>query len=486
MIGQLDQIAPIALDRTSREPLSEQLFAALAARIETGLFPAGSRLPTTRELAAALSISRGGVQAAYRRLADEGLATTRVGSGTVVREGSRRARAFDLSALVSRRASAIPAPAPPLFPSRLVADFSRLTPDERFFPLEKFTATLTEAWSRRPDLWQYAPPLGLEELRIEIARRLTESGVRRSPDEILVTSGAQQGLDLVFRTFTDAGDAVAMESPTYPGALALARFAGVDIVPMPMTPEGADPSLVRERRVKLVYVMPERQNPTGVTASDARRREVLDAAVDAGALVVEDGYEEPESGIAPLAARNPDRVVWLGTLSKDLVPGFRIGWLAAPRDVVERLALVKRTADFQTPLPLQAAIASFLRAGADREARRARAWEVEVRREAMAAALARDLPAVPWWGGESGSAIFWLHLPKGVSGRRVADAAAARGVAVAPGADFDVEGEDRGNLRLSVSRVDRDAIGEGIELLAEAVNEETRARAKATVSAPVV
>jgi DNA-binding transcriptional MocR family regulator len=111
---------------------------------------------------------------------------------------------------------------------------------------------------------------------------------------------------------------------------------------------------------------------------------------------------------------------------------------------------------------------------------------VEVRREAMAAALARDLPEVSWWGGEPGSAIFWLHLPRGVSGRGVAEAAAARGVAVAAGADFDVTGEDRGNLRLSVSRVDREAIGQGIELLAEAVHEEMRARAQSTVSAPVV
>jgi 2-aminoadipate transaminase len=242
---------------------------------------------------------------------------------------------------------------------------------------------------------------------------------------------------------------------------------------------------VRERRAKLVYVMPERQNPTGVTASEAKRREVLDAAADAGALIVEDGYEEPESGLTPLAARNPERVVWLGTLSKDLVPGFRIGWLAASRDAVERLALVKRTADFQTPLPLQAAIAAFLRAGADREARRARAWEVEVRREAMAATLARDLPDVSWWGGEPGSALFWLHLPKGVSGRRVAEAAAARGVAVAAGADFDPFGEDRENLRLSVSRVDREAIADGIAMLAEAVNE-TRARAGTSIAAPVV
>lgn len=482
---QLDHLLSIGLDRTSREPLSEQLFAALAARIETGLFPANARLPTTREVAAALAVNRGSVQSAYRRLREEGLATTRVGSGTVVRAMARLPRPFDATELVSRRASAIPAAAPPPVATPIVADFSRLTPDERFFPLELFTQTLTEAWSRRPELWQYAPPLGLEELRVEISRRLAESGVRRSPEEILVTSGAQQGLDLLFRTFTDAGDSIAMESPSYPGALALARFAGVDVVEMPMTPQGADPTALRGRRVKLVYVMPERQNPTGITTTEAKRREILDAAIEAGALVVEDGYEEPESGWTPLAALAPDRVVWLGTLSKDLVPGFRIGWLAAPRAVVERLALVKRTADFQTPLPLQAAIASFLRAGADRAARVARSREVEERREAMTAALRRNLPGISWWGGERGSAIFWLVLPRGVSGRRVAEAAAGKGVAVSAGADFDPRGEDRENLRISVSRVERGAIERGIALLGEAVRE-TRARSSAIDAAPVV
>jgi DNA-binding transcriptional MocR family regulator len=484
MSGQLDQYSSIPLERGSREPLSEQLFAALAARIETGLLPEGARLPTIRELAAAVGIHRGGVQAAYRRLQEEGLAATRVGSGTVVRAAARPERSFDLSRLFSRRASAIPNATPPPVASPLLADFSRLTPDERFFPLEKFTATLTDTWRRRTDLWQYAPPLGLEELRVEISARLAESGIRRSPDEILVTSGAQQGLDLLFRTFTDAGDAVAMESPTYPGAIALARFAGVDIAPMPMAPEGPEVAALAEVRPKLVYVMPERQNPTGVTSGAPNRSALLKAALDAGALVVEDGYEEPESGEVPLAARNPDRVVWLGTLSKDLVPGFRIGWIAASRGVVERLALVKRTADFQTPLPLQAAIASFLSAGADREARRSRAWEVEMRREAMAAALARELPEVTWWGGEPGSAIFWLRLPEGMSGRRVAEAAAARGVAVTAGADFDPRGEDLANLRLSVSRVDQESIPEGIAGLAEAVRE-VRARSRVQ-AAPVV
>jgi 2-aminoadipate transaminase len=215
--------------------------------------------------------------------------------------------------------------------------------------------------------------------------------------------------------------------------------------------------------------MPERQNPSGITTSEARREEVLEAAAAAGALVVEDGYEEPETGVAPLAARRPDRVVWLGTLSKDLVPGFRIGWLAGPAALIERVARVKRTSDFQTPLPLQAAVADFLRTGADRRARKKRALQVELRRVAAARALKTHLPGVTWWGGEVGNPLFWLHLARGVSGRRLAEAAAARGVGVAPGADFDPRGEDRGNLRLSVTRVDQRDVERGIAILGEAV-----------------
>jgi 2-aminoadipate transaminase len=229
------------------------------------------------------------------------------------------------------------------------------------------------------------------------------------------------------------------------------------------------------RKAKLAYVMPERQNPTGLTMPSAARDALLEAAGAAGALVVEDGYEEPDSGERPLggrplAARRPDRVVWLGTLSKDLVPGLRLGWIAGGAAVIDRLARVKKTADFQTPVPIQAAVADFLRAGSDRLARRRRRLEVETRRLACVRALERHLPAVSWWGGEVGSALFWLHLPAGVSGRAVAEAAAARGVGVAPGADFDPRGEARANVRLSVSRVDQRDIDKGIARLAEAVS----------------
>ena len=469
MAVQLDWSSVIALDRASEQPLSGQLAGALQRRIAAGVLPSGARLPATRDLAAALKINRGTVQAAYRILQEAGLTRGRVGSGTEVREAAGSPADFDPDDLLSSRVSGLSREDSPAAGVELVADFSRLTPDERFFPLEEFTRTLAEAWSRRTDLWQYAPPLGLEELRREISRRLAEHGLQRGPEEILVTSGAQQGLDLLFRTFTDPGDAVAMESPTYSGALALARFAGVRILEMPMGPEGADPAALYGSRPKLVYVMPERQNPTGVTAREQRREEILSSVVACGALLIEDGYEEPESNQVPLAARLPERTAWLGTLSKDLVPGFRIGWIAGPRPVVETLARVKKTADFQTPLPLQAAVAAFLRDGADRRARRARAFDVEAKRITAARLLKLLLPEVSWWGGEIGNPLFWLRLPGTVSGRRVAEAAAARGVGVSSGSDFDPRGEDRSNVRLSVSRVDKRDVERGIRLFAEAV-----------------
>ena len=484
MPGQLD-VGQFSLDRGSPEPLVDQISGAIERWIEGGALDENVRLPTTRELAAALGINRGTVQAAYRRLQERGLVSARVGSGSVVRGRTGRSREFRLEALLSRRAAELSEDV--LAPARngSLADFSRLAPDERFFPLEEFTRTLAYAWSRRRELWQYAPPLGLEELRVEISRRLSDSGIERSADEILVVSGAQQGLDLMFRTFTDPHDVVAVESPTYSGALALARLSEVSLLPLPMEETGPDARPLRSRAAKLVYAMPERQNPTGVTTSEERRRELLEAALAAGALVVEDGYEEPEPGRTALAARERERVVWLGTLSKDLVPGFRIGWIAAARPIVERLARTKKATDFQTPVPLQAAVAAFLRAGADRKARAARAEEVAHRSAAAAAALRTHLPETRWWGGEGSNPLFWLHLPEGVSGRAVAQAAAARGVAVSPGADFDPARHDLARVRLSVSRVERRDIEPGIAALADALRE-ARTGTDAALAAPVV
>src|SRR5215472_3781734 len=279
MSGQLDP-SRIAIERGSGLPLADQVYIAIERWIAAGALDENTRLPTTRELASVLGINRGSVQAAYRRLQQEGLVAGRVGSGTTVRSrpGRPGARTPRVEDLLSRRAADLADEVPLSSRAPWVADFSRLAPDERFFPLEEFTRTLAYSWSRRRDLWQYAPPLGLEELRSEISRRLSEIGITRTADEILVVSGAQQGLDLLFRTFADPDDVVAVESPTYSGALALARLSEVSLLPLPMEEDGPDARPLQVRAAKLVYVMPERQNPTGITTGEARRNALLEAA----------------------------------------------------------------------------------------------------------------------------------------------------------------------------------------------------------------
>jgi GntR family transcriptional regulator/MocR family aminotransferase len=333
---------------SDHRPLAEQVADHLRGLIERETLRGGDRLPPTRDLAARLGVNRGVVLKAIRILENEGTLRARVGSGVTVVARERAAGAHwepSFSAAISRVSeSELPAGREPV-----VADFSRLAPDDRFFPYERFAALLSETARTQRELWQYADPHGLPELRAEIARRLAATGASRDPDHVLVTSGAQQGLDLLFKTLVDPGDLVAVESPTYPGILPLLRFYGARVVEMPVRESRRDLSALDGRAIKLAYVMPERHNPTGVTMDEEERRRFLAVISPTGALIVEDGYETPTSGVPPLSALDPLRVATLGSFSKELVPGFRLGWIAANPRVVRALALAKQTTDLRTP-----------------------------------------------------------------------------------------------------------------------------------------
>ncbi len=470
--------------------LVDQVEERLRSLIDTGSLRDGERLPPTREIAASLGVNRGVLLKAVRRLEASGRLRTRVGSGITVvgsrpgegaqrEEGGAEVRFSSAICRLSPSESAL-AREEPVF-----ADLSRLAPDERFFPQEAFLAILSETWRRNRELWQYSSPHGFKELRVQIARRMAQSGAPWSAEEILVTSGAQQALDLLFKTFVDAGQAVAVEAPTYPGVLPLLKFYGARTVEIPVTREGRDLSGLRQGPVRIVYTMPERQNPTGDTLDEEGRRQLLAASLSAGAIVVEDGYETPVSGHPPLSALNRRRVVTLGSFSKDLVPGLRVGWIAADRSLLWAITLAKQTSDLQTPLPLQAAIAEFLRQNADEEVRRRRAQEVEKRSRTLREALERNLPELSCRGGEPGNPLLWLELPPGVTGREVARRALARGVRVAPGGDFDPGGRDLPALRLSVSHVDHTVVAEATARLAKAVRE-TGARSANSLAIPTI
>ena len=448
--------------------LSAQVADQVRALIDRGTLKDGDRLPATRELAERLGINRGVLLKAIRALQAEGVLRARVGSGITVVASERAGSGHwepPLSSAISRISDA---EAPP-WPEPIVADFSRLAPEDRYFPYDRFAELLAETGRRNRELWQYADPHGLPELRAEIARRLAETGAPWTEENVLVTSGAQQGLDLLFKALVDPGDLVAVESPTYPGIVPLLRFYGARVAEIPVDGDRRDLSALAGRSVKLVYVMPERHNPTGVTMDAAERRRFLDAARATGAVVVEDGYDAPTSGLEALSAAEPERVATLGSFSKELVPGFRLGWIAADRRIVRAVALAKQATDLQTPLPIQAAVRAFLAEGGDREVRARRTAETETRRRALAAALARVVPEIPYLGGTPGQALFWLRLPAGTSGREAARRARENGVAVSPGVDFDPLGRDIAALRLSVSRVPAEAVLEGVARLARAL-----------------
>ena len=414
------------------------------------------RLPTTRELAAALGINRGTVQAAYRRLQETGSSTGRVGSGTVVRARGRdvaaavpAARTCSRAARAGCREETPPLSAPPR--SRTSRAW-RPTSDS--FPLEEFTRTLSYAWSRRRDLWQYAPPLGLEELRGEISRRLAENGIARSPDEILVVSGAQQGLDLLFRTFTDPDDVVAVGvADLLRRAHARAAGRGRGARRCPWTPRARIRGRCSSRRAKLVYLMPERQNPTGVTTTEERRAAVLEAALSAGALVVEDGYEEPESGQPPLAAREPER----DGVARHALEGPRAGIpdrldrrgpadrrAAGARQEGDGLSDARAAAGGRRGVPA--------RRSGPQGAREPRRGGGAARGRGGAGAVASTCRRCPGGAARARTRSSGCTCREGVSGRRVAEAAAARGVGVAPGAGLRSEGRgpaERAPLRLA-------------------------------------
>ena len=304
-------------------------------------------------------MNRATVHQALQILKREGWIETNKGGGTrVVRRSSAApvlgpAPAWDriASSLLLRIVAEPPAAEPVSSPY----DLSRLAPDERDFPAAAFAALLAEV-ARDGALLAYGSPFGYRPLRETLAERLSRRGIAADPDALLIVNGAQQGLDLITRALVDPGDAVAVESPSYSGALSLLRAHRARLLGVPLDAEGMEPAAFERalaERPKFVYAIPDFQNPTGLLASAPRRAEIAGRAAAAGVLLVEDAFDADllvEGELPPpLAALAPEHVVHLGTISKALFPGVRVGWIAGPREFVHRLAALKRVGELTSP-----------------------------------------------------------------------------------------------------------------------------------------
>ena len=390
----------------STAPLHRQIYEDWREGILTGRYRSGERVPSTRELAVTMGVARSTVTAAYEQLISEGYLESTRGSGTFVcRElpeqlmharPARPAAHTPAKIRLSTFATELPAPQAcvPGKPDAGWLRFSRWRPDLNRFPFAIWHKLMNRHLRAIAEpCFDYADtPWGYEPLRREIAAYLGRSrAVRCTAEQVLIVNGSQQGLDLCARVLLDRGDEVALENPGYLGARRVFEAHGARLMATPLDHDGLIPSALSDK-ARLVYVTPSHQFPTGVSMSVARRLELLEWARRQGVAVIEDDYDsEYRYSGAPLPAMqglaNGAGVIYIGTFSKVMFPGLRLGYVVMPPELAGAFGSVKWLADLQSPVLEQAVLTDFLREGhLDRHIRRMRRLYGR-RREVMVAAL---------------------------------------------------------------------------------------------------
>jgi 2-aminoadipate transaminase len=353
-------------------------------------------------------------------------------------------------------------------------------PDPLTFPRERAATLLAEfAADGEASAFQYAPTRGLEGPLDALAGRLeTVQSRRPAEDELLITSGAIEGLELVVKSFLERGDLVVVEGPTYLGAIMAFRSFEAEVAAIPMDEHGLQVDEL-ERRLsegfspKLLYTIPDHQNPAGVSLSTERRALLVELARRHGFLIVEDvAYRElgfDGDALPSLWSLAPDVVVQLGTTSKTFFPGVRLGWAAGPADVCAQLVAAKQNTDQCAGALGQRLFEEYVRRGwIDEQLAKSRAL-YKRKCERTLAALEQFMPSGARWTHPRGGFFTWLTLPDGGDAAELAKRAVEAGVGIVPGSPFYPDGRGGDNVRLSFSLVDETLIDTGIERLASLV-----------------
>ena len=486
-------IGTLHIDPKSAEPVYRQIALEIRRSVLDGRFEAGSRLPATRDLARQLGVNRNTVVAAYDALASEGWVASHTGRGTFVidrsvievaepvdssHEETLRtgfSRAVECAAIGGLRSIYR------LAISDEGISFVGSYPAGDRMPVEQFGASLQAVLKKDgPAILGYGPTAGSFDLRETIAATMREAGSDVSPERTLVTSGAQQAIELVFRTFVERGDVVLIEEPTYTGALSVLNSLGARIVGIPVDDEGIRPEpldvALERHRPKLLYVQPTFHNPTAAEMGLARRREVVELCRRHRCLIVEDDWAgdlrldgERLPTLHAIAAGS--NVIYLSTFSKKLMPGLRVGWVVAPAAAFERLVELKRLQDCGTSPLIQAALDHFLRAGGLDEHLKKTLPVYRDRRDTMFDALSRHFPKEAVFKRPTGGLFIWVTLPTSFDGNTLFAAARRREVLYSRGDLFHGDGSGNNSLRLTYSAADPTEIENGVSVLGELVRE---------------
>ncbi|MGA1855407.1 PLP-dependent aminotransferase family protein [Azospirillum sp. 11R-A] len=489
--------------------IASRIVNAIRAQIADSVYPPGSRLPSSRALAADLGVSRTTVTAVYEQLAAEGYLEVRQGARPQVPEGLRLAglrpdglKRGDLKTVspdtgappprlsqFGRRLAGLPMPDPPGTGAPII-DFRYGELAASDFPVLPWKRAVDAAILCRPTRLRYGDPSGSPELRSALQAYLWRArGLRCDPDQIVVVNGSQQGLDLCVRLLLDPGEPAVVEDPCYAAARDILAATGARLIPRTVDREG-----MRTERLppaRLAYVTPSHQFPLGSVMSVSRRRDLLAWAQSCGAIVIEDDYDgEYRFDVAPIptlqtldrALDGAGRVIYLGTVSKTLSPALRLGYLVVPRPLIQPFRAAKRLADRHTPALEQSALANLLASGAyERHVRRVRRRNGERRAALLAALRTRFGDGVRVDGAEAGlHVVAWLTRFPLEREAMIVSAARAAGVGVYPITPLydpsslsgrpDSDRPDHPGLVIGYAGLEDHEIAQGIERLGAALD----------------
>jgi GntR family transcriptional regulator/MocR family aminotransferase len=458
-------------DRTAGR-LSDQIAAELRAAIRAGRLVAGTRLPSSRDLAQELIVSRGVVVTAYEQLIAEGFLVAHRGEGTRVAPLATPDRPPPADRPPRSSRSPWPAPGPDL-----PYDLRPGVPELAAFPRDRWLAATRHVLRTLPngDL-TYPDPAGILALRTELAGYLGRvRAANAPPDQIVVTGGVAHGLAIVIRLLAEEGHRVlAVEDPASARQLPLLRGAGVDLVSVPVDADGIDVAALAKTKARVVLVTPAHQYPTGVVLAPHRRSALIGWARDVDGLVIEDDYDAEfrydRDPIGCLQGIDPERVILVGSVSKALAPGLRLGWLGAPAALAERVRDYRARTDLGGPVIEQHVLAHLIESGAYDRHLRVMRRRYRARRDLLAAELRKHLPGVRVRGVSAGLHLY-VELPPGYAERDAVRAAARRGVHVEGAAELWSAGPPRPALVLGYGRLSGGMLAEAVARLGQALSD---------------
>lgn len=470
------------IDRGSREPLYRQLATSLQQRIRSGALPPRTRLPTVRQLAQQLGVTRLTIHSAYSELQAGGWIEATVGRGTFVAE--------QIDQLLARPEAEF---GREVTPAGMLNDLLRMTqlpglsnlaradPAPDLYPLRNWQRASELAFAAAGSaLMNYTTAQGDPALRSTLAEVVHERGITAGPDEIIITAGVTNGMSLLTTLLAPSGSTVLVEQPTYLGMLNVLNAHGVRVVGIPTDDEGLNldalEATLRTERPAFLYTIPTFQNPSGVCLSPSRRTALLELAARRSLTIVEDdiygrmAYEGP----APPALKAEDhgnRVIYLSSFSKSLMPGLRIGYIVASPELVRKLVVLRQAQDICSPPLFQRALSIFIENGWWHAHLRRMLPRYRERRDALLRAMERHFPMGVIWTRPRGGFSSWVSLPQNTSVTELYISAVERGVAFAPGQVFSPGQEEVPHLRLCFSSESPERLTEAVVALGSLLRE---------------